>query len=156
MLDIISILLNLLRHILWPGIYASNIYVLAMTIKNVSKYCQMSPNVSWKANHHQLRTTTLGQSDFLLKYKFNRDSSIKRHRFDPCVGKIPLGEGMATHSSILAWRIPMDRGACQATVHGVQRIKHDWSSLACSYCLLILTLLWSSRWSFIQVIGSYP
>ena len=26
---------------------------------------------------------------------------------------------MATHSSILAWRIPMDRGAWQATVHGV-------------------------------------
>ena len=31
----------------------------------------------------------------------------------------PLEEGMATHSSILAWRIPMDRGACQATVHGI-------------------------------------
>ena len=28
-------------------------------------------------------------------------------------------EGMATHSSILAWRIPMDRGAWWATVHGV-------------------------------------
>ena len=25
----------------------------------------------------------------------------------------PLEEGMATHSSILAWRIPMDRGAWQ-------------------------------------------
>ena len=33
--------------------------------------------------------------------------------------KDPLEEGMATHSSILAWRIPMDRGAWQATVHGV-------------------------------------
>ena len=27
----------------------------------------------------------------------------------------PLKEGMATHSSILAWRIPMDRGAWRAT-----------------------------------------
>ena len=26
---------------------------------------------------------------------------------------------MATHSSILAWRIPMDRGAWWATVHGI-------------------------------------
>ena len=25
---------------------------------------------------------------------------------------------MATHSSILAWRIPADRGAWRATVHG--------------------------------------
>ena len=26
---------------------------------------------------------------------------------------------MATHSSILAWRTPMDRGVWQTTVHGV-------------------------------------
>ena len=25
---------------------------------------------------------------------------------------------MATHSSILVWRIPIDRGACWAVVHG--------------------------------------
>ena len=31
----------------------------------------------------------------------------------------PLEESRASHSSILAWRIPMDRGAWQATVHGV-------------------------------------
>ena len=35
------------------------------------------------------------------------------------IGKIPLEEGMASHSSIFAWRIPMDRGAWWATVHGV-------------------------------------
>ena len=33
----------------------------------------------------------------------------------------PLEEGMATHSSILAWRIPMDRGAWWATVCGVTK-----------------------------------
>ena len=33
----------------------------------------------------------------------------------------PLEEEMATHSSILAWRIPMDRGARWATVHGVTK-----------------------------------
>ena len=33
----------------------------------------------------------------------------------------PLEEGMATHSNILARRIPMDRGLWQATVHGVAR-----------------------------------
>ena len=31
----------------------------------------------------------------------------------------PLEEGMATHSSILAWRTCKDRGAWRATVHGV-------------------------------------
>ena len=33
----------------------------------------------------------------------------------------PLEEGMATHSSILAWRIRMDRGAWQTSVHGVTK-----------------------------------
>ena len=36
----------------------------------------------------------------------------------------PLEEGMTTHSSILAWRIPMDRGAWPAVVHGVA-VRHD-------------------------------
>ena len=36
----------------------------------------------------------------------------------------PLEEGMATHSIILAWRIPMGREAWQATVHGVTE-SHD-------------------------------
>ena len=35
----------------------------------------------------------------------------------------PLEEGMATHSSILAWRIPMDRGAWRATAHGVAKVQ---------------------------------
>ena len=33
----------------------------------------------------------------------------------------PLEETMATYSSILAWRISMDRGAWRATVHGVTK-----------------------------------
>ena len=38
-----------------------------------------------------------------------------------------LEEGMATHSSIIAWRIPMDSGAWQATVHGVTK---SWTELS--------------------------
>ena len=33
----------------------------------------------------------------------------------------PLEEDMETHSSILAWRTLMNRGAWQATVHGVTK-----------------------------------
>ena len=36
-------------------------------------------------------------------------------------GEDPLGEGMATHSSILTWRIPLDRGAWQAIAYGVAK-----------------------------------
>ena len=39
-----------------------------------------------------------------------------------CLGwEDPLEAIMATHSSILAWRSPMDRGAWWAAVHGVTR-----------------------------------
>ena len=33
-----------------------------------------------------------------------------------------LEEGLATHSSILAWKIPMDRGARQAAVRGITEL----------------------------------
>ena len=39
----------------------------------------------------------------------------------------PLQEGMATHPSILAWRIPIDRGAWWAMVHGVAK---SWTRLS--------------------------
>ena len=41
----------------------------------------------------------------------------------PGLGRAP-GGGHG-HSSILAWRIAMDRGAWWATVHGPQRVRHD-------------------------------
>ena len=37
-------------------------------------------------------------------------------------GESSLEEGMATQSSILAWRIPMDRGVWRATVCGVAEL----------------------------------
>ena len=40
----------------------------------------------------------------------------------------PLEEGMATHSSILAWRIPMDGGVWQAAVHGFTKSQTQLSS----------------------------
>ena len=39
----------------------------------------------------------------------------------------PLEEGMATHSNILAWRIPLDRRAWQATVYEVAK-SQTWLS----------------------------
>ena len=51
----------------------------------------------------------------------------------PSLGqKDPLKKGMATHSSILAWRIPWteELGRLQSiALHGVG---HNWSNLACS------------------------
>ena len=37
----------------------------------------------------------------------------------------PLGEGMAIHTSILAWRITTNRGSWWATDHELQRVGHN-------------------------------
>ena len=45
----------------------------------------------------------------------------------------PLEEGMATHSSILAWRIPRSEETGELQSTGLQRVGHDWSHLACTH-----------------------
>ena len=53
----------------------------------------------------------------------------RRPRFHPWVGKNPLEKGMATHSSILAWRLPW-------TVHAVAE---SWTWLSDFHVRLILS-----------------
>ena len=55
----------------------------------------------------------------------------------------PLEEGMATHSSILAWRIPMDRGAGRLQSMRLHRVGHDCSDLAHSTVLFLLYFFFS-------------
>ena len=55
-----------------------------------------------------------------------------RPGFDPWVGKIPLEKGQATHSSILAWKIPWTTQSM-----GSQRVGHDWVTF--TYILFIVT-----------------
>ena len=49
----------------------------------------------------------------------------KRHGLDPWVGKIPLVEEMATHSSVLAWRIPWTEETGGLKFMGLQRVRYD-------------------------------
>ena len=55
----------------------------------------------------------------------------------------PLEEGMAMHSSILAWRIPMERGAWQATVHGVTEL--DMTEQLNTQCKKLMSSCWIGR-----------
>ena len=51
--------------------------------------------------------------------------TVQEMRVRSLGGEHPLEKEMATHSSILAWGNPMDRGAWRATVHGVTRVGHN-------------------------------
>ena len=46
-----------------------------------------------------------------------------------------LEEEMATHSSILAWRIPWTEEPGRLPSMGSQRVGHDWSDYAFTHCL---------------------
>ena len=46
-------------------------------------------------------------------------------------------KGMATHSSILTWRIPTDRRAWRATVHGVAKSRTRLSDTQCEMVPLV-------------------
>ena len=52
----------------------------------------------------------------------------------------PLEEGMATHSSILAWRIPRDKGTSWATVHGATKNQAQLSDKAYLYSHIQINL----------------
>ena len=70
----------------------------------------------------------------------------KRCTLDSWVGKIPLEESMATHSSILAWRSPWTEEPAGLQSIGLQRVRHDWSDLAhCFKSLFLNTLLYSNK-----------
>ena len=74
---------------------------------------------------------------FILNLGFPGGSDVKKSTCNagdlssiPGLGRSPE-EGIATHSSILAWRIAMDRGVQRATFHGVAQsnsTKHDHKS----------------------------
>ena len=69
----------------------------------------------------------LGSAGFASKDHDHRPPMVfsQLHEDSSCCRRLgwedPLEEGMATHSSILAFRILMDRGAWRATVHGVAK-----------------------------------
>ena len=50
-----------------------------------------------------------------------------------------LGEGVATHSSILAWRIPRTEEPGRLQSMGSQRVRHDWA-INTHFCYLFLLI----------------
>ena len=73
--------------------------------------------------------------------------------FDSWVGKISWRRARATHSSILAWRIPRteEPGGLQSI--GPHWVRHDWSNLACTHVHFPEKKSWIKKsWFLIQEI----
>ena len=64
-----------------------------------------------------------------LKYSLVKNLPAMQESWVQFLGQEdPLEKEMATHSSILAWRIPWTGGTWWATVYGVARVEHDLAS----------------------------
>ena len=62
----------------------------------------------------------------------------KRCRFHLLSQEDPLEEGMATHSSILVWRIPFAEEPSRPQSIGLHRVSmHNWRNLACTTLLIL-------------------
>ena len=68
-----------------------------------------------------MRTLSLGLRPPLVTQTVKNLPAMQETGVQSLCPENPLEEGMATHSSILAWSIPMNRGAWRATVHGVAK-----------------------------------
>ena len=68
---------------------------------------------AWKAAGHEVAEGRTGLSSFAFTFHFHA-----------------LEKEMATHSSVLAWRIPETREPGGLLSMGLHRVRHDWSDLA--------------------------
>ena len=58
--------------------------------------------------------------------------AMRETQFQSLGQEDPLENGMATHSSILAWRIPWTEKPAGLQTLGSQRVRHDQATNTCS------------------------
>ena len=75
---------------------------------------------AWRATVHGVAKSQTGLSDFTFTFHFHA-----------------LEKEMATHSSVLAWRIPGTGEPGGLPSMGSHRVGHDWSDLAAAVALLL-------------------
>jgi len=74
---------------------------------------------AWCAAVHGVARSRTWLSDFTFTFHFHA-----------------LEKEMATHSSVLAWRIPGTREPCRLLSMGSHKVRHDWSDLAAAAACL--------------------
>ena len=99
--------------------------------------CQSWRSLTWES--WSVTSGFLGGASGKKKNLPANAGDIKGRGFNPWVRKIPWSLGwedllemeMATHAGILPWRIPWTEEPGRVQSIGSQRVRHDWSNLAC-------------------------
>ena len=86
----------------------------------------IGPLVRW---FHPLQAWQLSETDFLwaspVAERVKRLPAMRETRVQSLGREVPLEKEMATHSSILAWRIPRTEKPGRLQSVGSQRVGHD-------------------------------
>ena len=114
-----------LHHILLHMYVSSDVYWVTMGFGNTPVLLPGNPidGGPWKAAVHGVAERHTGLSNFTFTFHFHA-----------------LEKEMATHSSVLAWRIPGTGEPAGLLSMGSHRVRHDWSDLAAAVILLALYL----------------
>ena len=80
----------------------------------------------------------LGSQVALVVKNVSANKGDIRHKGSNPGSGDPLEEGMATHSSILAWRIPWTEEPGRLQSRGSQRVRHNWSDLVCTHTICVV------------------
>ena len=115
-------------------------------LSNQRGLCNEKPTYNNSRKIHTAVKTQHGQKYKLYIWGFLGGSAVKnlpamQENWVWSLGQEDaLKEGMATHSSILAWRIPWTEEPSGLQSVGSQRVWHNWNDLAC-----VVFLLWQPR-----------
>ena len=101
-----------------PLLSAKPAMILSLT--GISKFSSLSVPYEDSCPHHRASQVALGVEDLLCQCRRH-----ERLGFDPWVWEDPLEESMATHSSILAWRILWTEQPGGLQSMGSQRLRHN-------------------------------
>ena len=91
---------------------------------------------AWKAAVHGVAEDLTRLSDFIFTFHFHA-----------------LEKEMATHSSVLAWRISGTGEPGRLPSMGSHRVRHDWSDLAAAYIIRWLPLYANTSAEFLSWIA---
>ena len=113
----------------WPKLYCicGDIAFLTPLCRNWSVrtplqyFCLENPmdGEAWWAAVHEVAKSRIWLSDLTFTFHFHA-----------------LDKEMATHSSVLAWRVPGTGEPCGLPSMGSHRVGHDWSDLAAAVAVL--------------------
>ena len=97
---------------------------------------------------HSLNDHWASQVVLVVKNLSASAGDLRNAGLIPGSGRSP-GGGMATPSSILAWRIPWTEEAAGLQSMGSQRVRHDWSDWTCMQWWLVLRTFSLAYWPFV-------